>query len=151
MEPSFEKLIALSKCVDVSSDYLLGVSDSIPPYSGEVLDKDIVDFFNSYQQLRGTSSAEIRKYMDYLLYLQSKESGERLKTIHYLKFIRDSLCSINVCILRLSGLCMKLYAFLYLFSMTLLLAECKIITSFTEFICTVNVYSVNTGNVRAIF
>lgn len=74
-EPSFEKLIALSKYFDVSCDYLLGVSDSYLPIGGEVLDKDIVDFFNSYQQLRGTSSAEIRKYMDYLLYLQSKESG----------------------------------------------------------------------------
>ena len=47
-EPSFDKLIALSKYFDVSCDYLLGISDSYLPVVGEVLDKDIVDFFYPY-------------------------------------------------------------------------------------------------------
>ena len=43
-EPSFDKLIALSKHFDVSCDYLLGVSDAYLPIGGEVLDKDIINF-----------------------------------------------------------------------------------------------------------
>lgn len=67
-EPSFEKLIALSKYFDVSCDYLLGLSDSYLPVGGEVLDKDIVDFFNMYQQLDENSTKDIRKFAEYLLY-----------------------------------------------------------------------------------
>ena len=44
-EPSFDKLIALSKEFDVTCDYLLGISDSALPIGGEILDKEIVDFF----------------------------------------------------------------------------------------------------------
>lgn len=69
-EPSFEKLIALSKYFDVSCDYLLGISEAYLPVGGEVLDKDIVDFFNLYQQLDGKSTAELKKYATYLLYKQ---------------------------------------------------------------------------------
>lgn len=67
-EPSFEKLIALSKHFDVSCDYLLGLSDSYLPVGGEVLDKDIVDFFNIYQQLDENGIEDIRKFAEFLLY-----------------------------------------------------------------------------------
>lgn len=70
-EPSFDKLIALSKYFDVSCDYLLGISDAYLPIGGEVLDKDIVEFFNLYQQLDEESTREIRQYTNYLLYRQT--------------------------------------------------------------------------------
>lgn len=69
-EPSFEKLISLSKYFDVSCDYLLGLSDSYLPVGGEVLDKEIVDFFNIYQQLDSDGTKDIRKFAEYLLYKQ---------------------------------------------------------------------------------
>ena len=69
-EPSFDKLIALSKYFDVSCDYLLGISDSYLPVVGEVLDKDIVDFFSLYQQLNSQSAEEARNYVKYLIYKQ---------------------------------------------------------------------------------
>lgn len=77
-EPSFEKLILLSKYFDVSCDYLLGLSDSYLPIGGEVLDKDIVEFFNLYQQLDERNSALLKDYADYLLYRQeqAKKSTE---------------------------------------------------------------------------
>lgn len=74
-EPSFEKLIALSAYFDVSCDYLLGLSDAYLPVGGEVLDKDIVEFFNMYQQLDIDSAKEIHNYAKYLLYKQEQESS----------------------------------------------------------------------------
>ena len=72
-EPSFDKLIALSRYFDVSCDYLLGVSDAYLPVGGEVLDKDIVEFFNMYQQLDAASAKEIKNYANYLLYKQNQK------------------------------------------------------------------------------
>jgi transcriptional regulator with XRE-family HTH domain len=69
-EPSFEKLIALSRYFDVSCDYLLGVTDAYLPIGGEVLDKDIVEFFDLYQQLTPEGTLEIKNYIKYLLYRQ---------------------------------------------------------------------------------
>ncbi|MDO5292705.1 MAG: helix-turn-helix transcriptional regulator [bacterium] len=69
-EPSFQKLIALSHYFDVSCDYLLGVTDSYLPIGGEVLDKDIVDFFNLYRQLSSESTAELKEFANYLVYKQ---------------------------------------------------------------------------------
>ncbi len=69
-EPSFEKLIALSKYFDVSCDYLLGLSEAYLPIGGEVLDKDIVEFFNLYKQLNQNSAKEVRSYAKYILYRQ---------------------------------------------------------------------------------
>lgn len=69
-EPSFDKLIALSKYFDVSCDYLLGVTDSYLPVGGEVLDKDIVEFFDLYQKLSPDSVEEIKKYAKYLIFKQ---------------------------------------------------------------------------------
>lgn len=69
-EPSFEKLIALSKYFDVSCDYLLGVTDAYLPVGGEVLDKDIVEVFDLYKQLTPESVEEIKNYIKYLLYKQ---------------------------------------------------------------------------------
>ena len=71
-EPSFDKLILLSEYFDVSCDYLLGISDTYLPIGGEVLDKDIVDFFQLYQHLNKESSLEIKSYVKYLLYKQEK-------------------------------------------------------------------------------
>ena len=72
-EPSFDKLIALSKYFDVSCDYLLGLSEAYLPIGGEVLDKDIVDFFNDYQKLNGESVELLHQYINFLLYKQEKE------------------------------------------------------------------------------
>lgn len=69
-EPSFDKLIALSKCFDVSCDYLLGVTDSYLPVGGEVLDKDIVEFFDLYQKLSQENVIEIKAFAKYLIYKQ---------------------------------------------------------------------------------
>lgn len=72
-EPSFEKLIALSKYFDVSCDYLLGISDAYLPVGGEVLDKDIVEFFNMYQQLNEESVDLLKDFVHYLLYRQEQK------------------------------------------------------------------------------
>jgi len=72
-EPSFDKLIALSRYFDVSCDYLLGVSDAYLPVGGEVLDKDIVEFFNMYQQLDASSAKDMKNYASYLLYKQEQQ------------------------------------------------------------------------------
>jgi len=69
-EPSFDKLLALSKYFDVSCDYLLGVTDAYLPIGGEVLDRDIVEFFDLYQQLTPENIVEIKSYVKYLLYKQ---------------------------------------------------------------------------------
>jgi transcriptional regulator with XRE-family HTH domain len=72
-EPSFDKLIALSKYFDVSCDYLLGVTDSYLPVGGEVLDKDIVEFFDLYKQLSPKSVQEIKNFAQYLLFKQDNK------------------------------------------------------------------------------
>jgi transcriptional regulator with XRE-family HTH domain len=69
-EPSFEKLISLSKYFDVSCDYLLGISDAYLPVGGEVLDKDIVEFFSIYQQLSLENVKDLKNFAHYLLYKQ---------------------------------------------------------------------------------
>lgn len=72
-EPSFDKLIVLSEYFDVTIDYLLGVSDSYLPVGGEVLDRDIVEFFDLYQQLSPENVAELRKFTEYLLFKQKHQ------------------------------------------------------------------------------
>jgi transcriptional regulator with XRE-family HTH domain len=69
-EPSFDKLITLSEYFEVSCDYLLGISDSYLPVGGEVLDKDIVELFDMYQQMDQEYVDELMKYIKYLLYKQ---------------------------------------------------------------------------------
>ncbi len=76
-EPSFEKLIALSRYFNVSCDYLLGITDAYFPVSGEVIDKDIVEFFNLYQQLDSENCEMLHDYMEYLLYRQTTHERER--------------------------------------------------------------------------
>ena len=71
-EPSFDKLIALSKYFDVSCDYLLGLTDSYLPVDGEALDKEIVEFFDLYKQLTPDSIAELREFARFLLYKQGR-------------------------------------------------------------------------------
>ncbi len=70
-EPSFSKLIALAQYFDVSCDYLLGISDSYLPIGGEVLDRDIVEFFQLYQQLSAEHVVQLADYAKYLIYKQS--------------------------------------------------------------------------------
>ncbi len=76
-EPSFDKLIALSRYFDVSCDYLLGITDAYLPVGGEVLDKDIVEFFNLYSELEPNYAAEATKYVEYLLYRQKNDIATR--------------------------------------------------------------------------
>lgn len=73
-EPSFEKLIKLSEYFEVPCDYLLGITDSYLPVQGEVLDKDIVEMFDQYQQLHQKHIEELKEFMDYLLYKQNISS-----------------------------------------------------------------------------
>jgi transcriptional regulator with XRE-family HTH domain len=70
-EPSFEKLIMLSNYFEVSCDYLLGITDSYLPVVGEVLDRDIVEVFDMYQQLDRDHVDELKKFTSYLLYKQN--------------------------------------------------------------------------------
>ena len=74
-EPSFEKLIALSKEFDVTCDYLLGVSDSALPIGGEILDKEIVDFFLVYQQLMPESDSIYKEIMQNIFLTDRKTKG----------------------------------------------------------------------------
>lgn len=69
-EPSFDKLIALSKYFDVSCDYLLGITDTYLPVGGEVLDKNIVEFFDLYKRLSPENINDLRKFTKYLLFNQ---------------------------------------------------------------------------------
>lgn len=71
-EPSFEKLIILSEYFEVSCDYLLGITDSFLPVGGEVLDRDIVELFDIYQQLDQEYVDELMRYAEYLLYKQEQ-------------------------------------------------------------------------------
>ncbi|MBE5968189.1 MAG: helix-turn-helix transcriptional regulator [Lachnospiraceae bacterium] len=73
-EPSFDKLIALSKFFDVTIDYLLGISDTYLPVGGEVLDRDIVEFYDLYQQLTPESELELKRFAEYLLYKQRNQT-----------------------------------------------------------------------------
>ncbi|MGF7145349.1 transcriptional regulator with XRE-family HTH domain [Anaerotaenia torta] len=73
-EPSIEKLIVLSQYFEVSCDYLLGITDSYLPIGGEILDKDIVELFDLYQQLSPENVAEIKNYARYLIYKQENLS-----------------------------------------------------------------------------
>lgn len=77
-EPSFDKLIALSKYFDVTCDYLLGISDSYLPVGGEVLDRDIVEFFDLYQQLSPENEREIKNYIKYLLFKQENHIKDQV-------------------------------------------------------------------------
>lgn len=78
-EPSFDKLIVLSKYFDVTIDYLLGLSDAYLPVGGEVLDRDIVEFFDLYQQLTPEHEIELRKFTEYLIYKQKQETDDNKK------------------------------------------------------------------------
>ncbi len=78
-EPSFAKLIALSKYFDVSCDYLLGVTDTFLPIGGEILDRNIVEFFGVYQQLDDYNATQLRDYAEYLLQKQESLNREHFK------------------------------------------------------------------------
>ena len=69
-QPSFEVLVQLANHFEVSCDYLLGVSDKYLPVMGEVLDKDIVDFYDLYQKMDVESAKELKLYAEYQLYKQ---------------------------------------------------------------------------------
>ena len=56
---------------------LLGISDSALPIGGEILDKEIVDFFVIYQQLMPESAASIKDYAEFLLDKQEKKNKHK--------------------------------------------------------------------------
>ena len=70
-EPSIEKIIALSEYFDVSCDYLLGVTDTYFPVGGEILDREVVEFYSLYQQLSGESLTKLKDFTRYLIYTQN--------------------------------------------------------------------------------
>lgn len=74
-EPSFDKLITLCNYFDVSSDYLLGVSDTYSSISKDVLDKENIAFFNIYQRLNFDNTIKIRDYAEYLIYNQENKQN----------------------------------------------------------------------------
>lgn len=78
-EPSFEKLIILSQYFNVSLDYLLGISESYLPIQGEVLDREIVEFFNQYKNLDSENAKLLRDYAEYLFYRQSKKTEQEVR------------------------------------------------------------------------
>ena len=72
-ECKLDFVVKVADYYNVSCDYLLGISDAYLPIVGEVLDKDIVEFFNLYQQLNSTSAEEARNYVSYLIYKQENQ------------------------------------------------------------------------------
>ena len=75
-EPAFDKLVQLATYFDVSCDYLLGTSDKYLPVAGEVLDRDIIEIFNLYQEMDGTSVNELKSYSYYLIYKQNMRNSK---------------------------------------------------------------------------
>lgn len=73
-EPSFDKLISLSKHFGVSCDYLLETTDIQFPIKSEMLDKDIIETFKSYKELTPNHAKEVDKYINYLLYKQENSN-----------------------------------------------------------------------------
>lgn len=70
-EPTFEKLLQLAEYFEVSCDYLLGKSDKYLPVEGEIIDCDIIEIFNLYQEMNLESIAEFKNFAKYLLYRQN--------------------------------------------------------------------------------
>lgn len=75
-EPAFDKLVQLASYFEVSCDYLLGKSDKYLPVGGEVLDKDIIEIFDLYQEMNLTSVNELKHYSKYLIYRQNLKNSE---------------------------------------------------------------------------
>lgn len=73
-EPTFEKLLQLAEYFEVSCDYLLGKSDKYLPVEGEIIDRDIIEIFNLYQEMNLESIEEFKNFAKYLLYRQNKNN-----------------------------------------------------------------------------
>ena len=74
-EPAYDKLIQLADYFDVSCDYLLGKSDNFLPVRGEVIDRDMIEIFNLYQQMDLASINELKHYSRYLVYRQNEDKS----------------------------------------------------------------------------
>lgn len=75
-EPSFDKLVQLATYFDVSCDYLLGTSGHYLPVDGLVLDGDMIEIFQLYQEMDFTSVNELKSYSNYLIYKQNKKNSK---------------------------------------------------------------------------
>lgn len=75
-EPAFDKLVQLANYFEVSCDYLLGMSDKYLPVGGEVLDKDIIEIFNLYQEMDLAGVNELKNYSKYLIYKQNQKNSD---------------------------------------------------------------------------
>lgn len=73
-EPAFDKLVQLANYFEVSCDYLLGMSDKYLPVQGEVIDKDILEIFNLYQEMDASYVPELKSYARYLIYKQKQQA-----------------------------------------------------------------------------
>jgi transcriptional regulator with XRE-family HTH domain len=76
-EPSFEKLIVLSKFFNVSCDYLLGMCDSKLRLSDNDNDAaDLVELSRLYQDLNNDHRNDVKNFMHFLLFKQNQKSSD---------------------------------------------------------------------------
>ncbi|MCQ2506318.1 MAG: helix-turn-helix domain-containing protein [Lachnospiraceae bacterium] len=73
-EPSIENLLVLANYFNISCDYLLGLSDAFLPVGGEVLDKEVVDFYELYRKLEPENVKKAISYIEYLAWDQDKKN-----------------------------------------------------------------------------
>ena len=73
-EPSFDRLKAMASFFNVSSDYLLGISDAYVPLSEEILNREVVELFNRYQSLNQENRKKLDTYMQFLEFEQNSPS-----------------------------------------------------------------------------
>lgn len=72
-EPSFDKLVVLAKYFNVSTDYLLGVTEDCHCCVIKSLDNENYELYQLFKQLSLSEIEVLKDYIKYLLYKQSSE------------------------------------------------------------------------------